>query len=124
MCNYRCIASYQSPYLETFSLSVLQKHNCLQLDAKILKKPYVAPMASFRIVTCVMRLLKISLLVGWEIWIGVGVSWQDKILHMINFLASTNYSTGERLKVHFGMRRFSKSKPWMDESCRGGGDTE
>ena len=51
---------------------MLQKHNCLQLDAKILKKPYVAPMASFMIVTCVMRLLKISLLVGWEIWIGVG----------------------------------------------------
>lgn len=48
VCNYRCIASYESPQLEAFSLCVLQKHNCLQLDAKIPEKPYVAPMAKFR----------------------------------------------------------------------------
>ncbi|GLT44076.1 hypothetical protein SLA2020_179930 [Shorea laevis] len=48
VCNYRCIASYESPNLEAFSLCVLQKNNCLDLDAKILEKPYVPPMAKFR----------------------------------------------------------------------------
>ncbi|KAJ8443247.1 hypothetical protein Cgig2_010142 [Carnegiea gigantea] len=48
VCNYRCIASYESPYLEAFSLCVLQKHNCLHLDAKIPEKPYVVPMSKFR----------------------------------------------------------------------------
>nr|GLL19562.1 violaxanthin de-epoxidase, chloroplastic [Ipomoea trifida] len=48
VCNYRCIASYESPYLEEFSLCVLQKNNCLELDAKIPEKPYVAPMVEFR----------------------------------------------------------------------------
>lgn len=48
VCNYRCIASYESPNLEAFSLCVLQKHNCLDLDAKIPEKPYVPPMERFR----------------------------------------------------------------------------
>lgn len=48
VCNYRCIASYESPQLEEFSLCVLQKHNCLELDAKIPDKPHVTPMVKFR----------------------------------------------------------------------------
>ncbi|OVA10608.1 hypothetical protein BVC80_807g4 [Macleaya cordata] len=48
VCNYRCIASYESPNLEAFSLCVLQKNNCLELDAKIPEKPYVPPMVKFR----------------------------------------------------------------------------
>ncbi|KAH7520741.1 hypothetical protein FEM48_Zijuj08G0177500 [Ziziphus jujuba var. spinosa] len=48
VCNYRCIASYESPNLEAFSLCVLQKNNCLELDAKIPDKPYVPPMVKFR----------------------------------------------------------------------------
>ncbi|KAL3818837.1 hypothetical protein ACJIZ3_004742 [Penstemon smallii] len=48
VCNYQCIASYESPQLEEFSLCVLQKHNCLELDAKIPNKPYVPPMVKFR----------------------------------------------------------------------------
>ncbi|KAJ6413508.1 hypothetical protein OIU84_006329 [Salix udensis] len=48
VCNYRCIASYESPILEAFSLCVLQKNNCLELDAKIPEKPFVLPMAKFR----------------------------------------------------------------------------
>ncbi|KAF7129640.1 hypothetical protein RHSIM_Rhsim10G0148300 [Rhododendron simsii] len=48
VCNYRCIASYESPNLEEFSLCVLQKHNCLELDAKIPTKPHVPPMVKFR----------------------------------------------------------------------------
>ncbi|KAG6773629.1 hypothetical protein POTOM_020921 [Populus tomentosa] len=48
VCNYRCIASYESPNLEAFSLCVLQKNNCLELDAKIPEKPFVPPMARFR----------------------------------------------------------------------------
>ncbi|XP_054805600.1 violaxanthin de-epoxidase, chloroplastic [Prosopis cineraria] len=48
VCNYRCIASYESPNLEAFSLCVLQKNNCLELDAKIPDKPCVPPMVEFR----------------------------------------------------------------------------
>ncbi|KAJ6815838.1 uncharacterized protein M6B38_418360 [Iris pallida] len=48
VCNYRCIASYESPYLEAFSFCVLQKNNCLELDAEIPSKPYVAPLSMFR----------------------------------------------------------------------------
>ncbi|KAK9272873.1 hypothetical protein L1049_003252 [Liquidambar formosana] len=48
VCNYRCIASYESPNLEAFSLCVLQKNNCLELDAKIPEKPYVPTMIKFR----------------------------------------------------------------------------
>jgi hypothetical protein len=35
VCSYRCIASYESPQLEAFSLCILQKHNCLGLSADI-----------------------------------------------------------------------------------------
>ncbi|GAV68971.1 LOW QUALITY PROTEIN: hypothetical protein CFOL_v3_12473, partial [Cephalotus follicularis] len=48
VCNYRCIASYESPKLEAFSLCVLQKKNCLEMNAKIPEKPYVPPMVKFR----------------------------------------------------------------------------
>lgn len=48
VCNYRCIASYESPQLEAFSLCVLQKNNCLGLDAQIPQKPYAHPMLKFR----------------------------------------------------------------------------
>ncbi|XP_047316585.1 violaxanthin de-epoxidase, chloroplastic-like [Impatiens glandulifera] len=48
VCNYKCIASYESPNLEQFSLCVLQKNNCLDLDAKIPGKPVVPPMIAFR----------------------------------------------------------------------------
>ncbi|PIN26875.1 Violaxanthin de-epoxidase [Handroanthus impetiginosus] len=48
VCNYRCIASYESRQLEEFSLCVLQKNNCLELDAKIPDKPVITPMVQFR----------------------------------------------------------------------------
>ncbi|XP_039117240.1 uncharacterized protein LOC120253052 isoform X2 [Dioscorea cayenensis subsp. rotundata] len=48
VCNYRCIASYESEYLEAFSLCVLEKNNCLELDAEIPSKPFVAPLSAFR----------------------------------------------------------------------------
>ncbi|XVF58678.1 hypothetical protein PTKIN_Ptkin07bG0084900 [Pterospermum kingtungense] len=48
VCNYRCIASYESTKLEAFSMCVLQKNNCLDLDAKIPEKPHVQPMLKFR----------------------------------------------------------------------------
>ena len=44
----RCIASYESPQLEQFSLCVLQKHNCLGLHADIPPLPDPAPLPSFR----------------------------------------------------------------------------
>ncbi|KAK6150538.1 hypothetical protein DH2020_015470 [Rehmannia glutinosa] len=40
--------SCMSPQLEEFSLCVLQKNNCLELDAKIPDKPLVTPMVHFR----------------------------------------------------------------------------
>ncbi|KAE8821520.1 Violaxanthin de-epoxidase, chloroplastic [Hordeum vulgare] len=48
VCNYRCIASYESPHLEAFSLCVLQKNNCLELNAEIPSKPSVTPLSVFR----------------------------------------------------------------------------
>lgn len=48
VCNYRCIVSYESPKLEAFSLCILQKNNCLGLNADIPTKPYVPPMSVFR----------------------------------------------------------------------------
>ena len=48
VCSYRCIASYESPQLQEFSLCILQKHNCLGLDASIPDKPSPVPMKSFR----------------------------------------------------------------------------
>ncbi|KAK9290608.1 hypothetical protein L1049_008779 [Liquidambar formosana] len=48
VCNYRCIASYESPNSEAFSVCVLQKNNGLELDAKIPEKPYVPPMIKFQ----------------------------------------------------------------------------
>lgn len=48
VCSYRCIASYESPKFEAFSLCVLQKHNCLGLNAEIPLKPNVQPLSFFR----------------------------------------------------------------------------
>ncbi|EPS71232.1 hypothetical protein M569_03524, partial [Genlisea aurea] len=48
VCNYRCIASYENRKLEEFSLCVLTKHNCLELDAEIPTVPLVDPMTEFR----------------------------------------------------------------------------
>ncbi|KAG6394544.1 hypothetical protein SASPL_145133 [Salvia splendens] len=64
VCNYKCIASYESRELEEFSLCVLQKHNCLELDAKIPDKPFVAPMARFREVELDHETAE-DLFVGW-----------------------------------------------------------
>ncbi|KAG4211984.1 hypothetical protein ERO13_A02G136100v2 [Gossypium hirsutum] len=64
VCNYRCIASFESPKLEAFSLCVLQKNNCLDLDAKIPEKPYVQPMLKFRGKDLCHETAK-DLFVGW-----------------------------------------------------------
>lgn len=48
VCSYRCIASYESPLLEAFSLCILQKHNCLGLNAQPPALPDPAPMSQFR----------------------------------------------------------------------------
>ena len=48
MCSYRCIVSYESPLLEAFSLCILQKHNCLRLDAEVRNRPVVQPLPKFR----------------------------------------------------------------------------
>ncbi|KAI3863321.1 hypothetical protein MKW92_038994 [Papaver armeniacum] len=84
VCNYRCIASYESPNLEAFSLCVLQKHNCLELDAKIPEKPFVPPMVKFRGEDLCHETAE-DLFVGWlGIWTGVGVSLQGKTRLMIS----------------------------------------
>ncbi|PKI39039.1 hypothetical protein CRG98_040566 [Punica granatum] len=64
VCNYRCIASYESPNLEAFSLCVLQKNNCLGLDAEIPKLPSVPPMVTFRGEEMSLELAE-DLFVGW-----------------------------------------------------------
>ncbi|KAM7514273.1 hypothetical protein LguiA_003856 [Lonicera macranthoides] len=75
VCNYQCIASYESPILEEFSLCVLQKHNCLCLDAKIPEKPYVEPMARFRGEDLSHKLAE-DLFVGW---LG-GLDWSWRVV--------------------------------------------
>ncbi|CAH9142839.1 unnamed protein product [Cuscuta epithymum] len=64
VCNYTCIASYESPLLEEFSLCVLQKNNCLGLDVEIPEKPHVAPISGFRGQRLCHETAE-DLLVGW-----------------------------------------------------------
>ncbi|CAH1429470.1 unnamed protein product [Lactuca virosa] len=77
VCNYQCIASYESPILEEFSLCVLQKHNCLDLDAKIPEKPLVPPMVNFRGEILSHEMAE-DLFVGW---LGVGdFKWSWRVV--------------------------------------------
>lgn len=64
VCNYQCIASYESPILEEFSFCVLQKHNCLGLDARIPEKPFVPPMVKFKGAELSHEIAE-DLFVGW-----------------------------------------------------------
>jgi len=48
VCSYRCIASHETAQFEAFSLCILQKHNCLGLNAKIPSRPSPPPLAAFR----------------------------------------------------------------------------
>lgn len=48
VCSFRCIVSYESKLLEDFSLCILQKNNCLGLQADIPLRPEVLPMTHFR----------------------------------------------------------------------------
>ena len=48
VCSYLCIASYESPAFEQFSLCILQRHNCLGLSAEIPANPRAQPMKTFR----------------------------------------------------------------------------
>lgn len=48
VCSYLCIASYETPALQEFSLCILQKHNCLGLKADIPQLPEVEPLKEFR----------------------------------------------------------------------------
>jgi len=64
VCSYRCIASYESPRLEAFSLCVLQKNNCLELDAEIPRKPVVQPQTTFRSEPLTHDIAE-DLFVGW-----------------------------------------------------------
>ncbi|PON58695.1 violaxanthin de-epoxidase-like protein [Parasponia andersonii] len=73
VCNYRCIASYESPSLEAFSLCVLQKNNCLGLDAKIPERPYIPPIAKFRGEDLRHEVAE-DVFVGWLG--GLGWSWR------------------------------------------------
>lgn len=64
VCSYRCIASYESVPLQEFSLCILQKHNCLGMDASIPSKPEPKPMAEFRGQKMTNALAQ-DLFVGW-----------------------------------------------------------
>lgn len=64
VCSYRCIASYESPPLQAFSLCIIQKHNCLGLAAEIPGYPNPAPMRSFQGEALTHELAE-GLFVGW-----------------------------------------------------------
>ncbi|KAL8167791.1 hypothetical protein V2J09_009290 [Rumex salicifolius] len=76
VCNYRCIASYESPNLEAFSLCVLQKNNCLELDAKIPEKPRVPPMELFRGNKLCHEAAE-DLFIGW---LGDDLDWSWRVI--------------------------------------------
>lgn len=48
VCQYRCIVSHESPLLASFTLCILQLHNCRNLKAEVPMRPDPAPLASFR----------------------------------------------------------------------------
>ena len=64
VCSYRCIASFESEALAEFSLCILQKHNCLGLDASIPQLPKPKPLRYFRDQPLSTDLAR-DLLVGW-----------------------------------------------------------
>lgn len=49
VCSYRCIVTYESRLLEDFSLCILQKNNCLGMNAQIPQRPAVEPMTEFQV---------------------------------------------------------------------------
>ncbi len=46
--SYRVITSFETPFLEAFSLCILQRNNCFNCRSSILDKPAVAPLATWR----------------------------------------------------------------------------
>jgi len=46
--SYRILVSYETPYLEDFSLCILQQNNCFNCDAKIIDKPQVPVLGEWR----------------------------------------------------------------------------
>lgn len=64
VCTYRCIASYESPGLQAFSLCIIQKHNCLGLSAEIPAEPNPPPMTAWRGAPLTQQIAE-SLFVGW-----------------------------------------------------------
>ena len=64
VCSYRCIASFESDALAEFSLCILQKHNCLGLDASIPQLPKPEPLRYFRGQPLSNALAR-DMLVGW-----------------------------------------------------------
>ncbi|GKB80516.1 violaxanthin de-epoxidase, chloroplastic [Tanacetum coccineum] len=108
VCNYQCLASYESPTLEEFSLCVLQKHNCLDLDAKIPEKPFVPPMVKFQEKILSHEIAK-DLFVGW---LG-NLDWSWRVVagqnpRTISSRVNTNFFIGEKQRAHFGMNLFFK----------------
>lgn len=73
VCQYRCIVSYETPQMAEFSLCILQKHNCRNLDAKIPVRPDPAPMSSFRGRPLTHEVAE-DIFVGWLDAAGAGVA--------------------------------------------------
>ena len=46
--SYRCIVSHETPKLGDFTLCVLQRNNCLGLNAPIPSRPAPQPMPHFQ----------------------------------------------------------------------------
>ena len=48
VCSYRCLRSYETPLFTDFALCVMQKHNCMNNDAKIQTLPEVSSITTWR----------------------------------------------------------------------------
>ncbi|MCO5593549.1 hypothetical protein L7F22_047563 [Adiantum nelumboides] len=73
-CTYRCIAQHENATLRALSLSLLEKGNCLELNAAIPMHLAVEPIQSFRGQVMTHELAE-NLLIGWSQKLG----WSWKI---------------------------------------------
>ncbi|GJT79933.1 violaxanthin de-epoxidase, chloroplastic [Tanacetum coccineum] len=96
-----------SPTLEEFSLCVLQKHNCLDLDAKIPEKPFVPPMVKFHEKILSHEIAE-DLFVGWL----RNLDWSWRVVAGQN-PAYDQFPIVVKYQLFFSIGRLLLQKPYL-----------
>ena len=112
VCSYRCIASYESPGLEKFSLCIIQKHNCLGLSAEIPSGPNPTPMTTFQ-GSALTHDTADALFVGWLEGGGRGGGGGPSAIAHPSTSTSTSTSTSNQL-YPYSWRIFAGKNPAFD----------